>query len=40
MQIICISRGSQEYSSELAEKLSQKIGYAAISRTFPTQLIT
>ena len=40
MQIICISRGSHEYSSELAEKLSQKIGYTAISRELITDKAT
>ena len=32
MQIICISRGSYGYSSEVMEKLSEKTGYAIISR--------
>ena len=40
MQIICISRGSHEYSRELAEKLSQKIGYTAISREAITDKAT
>ncbi len=32
MQIICISRGSHGYSSELAEKLSKIVGFTTISR--------
>jgi len=32
MQIICISRGSHGYGSELAEKLSKIVGFSTISR--------
>ena len=40
MQIICISRGSQGYGTELAEKLSQSTGYATISRETITDKAT
>ncbi len=40
MQIICISRGSYGYSSEVAEKLSEKTGYTAISRETITDKAT
>ena len=40
MQIICISRGSHEYSSQLAEELSKIIGYTSISRETVTDKAT
>jgi cytidylate kinase len=40
MQIICISRGGSGYSSNLAEKLASKIGYACISREMLTDKAT
>jgi cytidylate kinase len=40
MQIICISRGSYEYGNDVAEKLSRKTGYAAISRETITDKAT
>ncbi len=40
MQIICISRGSLGYSTELAEKLSSKTGFTALSRETITDKAT
>lgn len=40
MQIICVSRGSYGYSTELADKLSKKIGYTIISRETITDKAT
>jgi len=40
MQIICISRGSKEYGSEVAEKVAEKTGYAILSREMITDKAT
>jgi cytidylate kinase len=40
MQIVCISRGSLEYGSEVAEKISEKTGYATLSREMITDKAT
>ncbi len=40
MQIICISRGSYGFSSELAEQLANKMGFACISREMLTEKAT
>ncbi|MBF0119341.1 MAG: cytidylate kinase-like family protein [Desulfobacterales bacterium] len=40
MQIICLSRGSYEYSKNLAEKLASKTGYTCISREMITDEAT
>ncbi|MEW5735038.1 MAG: cytidylate kinase-like family protein [Thermodesulfobacteriota bacterium] len=40
MQIVCISRGSYDYSKTLAEKLAGKLGCACISREMITDTAT